>query len=240
MKIDTLLLKGNIHEVYGEDSLFTKQFNDEWFIGAVMDGCSSGTDSHFASALMSKLIAKSCKTIVILNEFSDLKLDEMSPKELGLHVLNQVFDDLKKSQKSLMLTTIENLSTLLLMIYHQPSKRVFINVSGDGFFMVNDEVTTIDQNNTPNYMAFHSKLKFDDWLTSHSISYEFDNVKHLAISSDGIMKYFDADNKPISKVDTLNLMLKQDELNLRQRHDLLVNNYKLVPFDDVSVIILDA
>ena len=51
-----LIKRGFFHENYCEDYLFSTSLSDEITILAVMDGCSMGTESYFASTLIGKLL----------------------------------------------------------------------------------------------------------------------------------------------------------------------------------------
>jgi hypothetical protein len=48
MRLDSLLKRGGLHEVYGEDAQYHINIGNDWLIAAVMDGCSSGKDSYLS------------------------------------------------------------------------------------------------------------------------------------------------------------------------------------------------
>jgi serine/threonine protein phosphatase PrpC len=237
LHIDSLLLKGLMHEVYGEDALFAKQLDDNWFIGAVMDGCSSGKDSYFASALLSKMVEKGCKTLPYLGKVSpDFKMENMSPKAVGEFLLNQVFDDLKQIRKKLLIDDIELLSTLLLAVVNIPDKQAYVNVSGDGYICCNGDITTIDQHNIPDYMTYHLNQSFDNWLHNHTRIFEIKKIETLTLSSDGISKYLNMDMKRPPDQNTISYLLKTLKLPLKERHKHLTHTLRLAPYDDVSIL----
>ena len=68
MKIYTHLSSGKYHPVYGEDFLYYQLLRKKFLVGAVMDGCSSGKESYFASSLYGKSLRKSCRMLPNMNE----------------------------------------------------------------------------------------------------------------------------------------------------------------------------
>jgi hypothetical protein len=58
MKIYPLLRKGEMHPVFCEDFLVNLDIDHYFYMGAVLDGCSPATDSHFASTLLGKILKK--------------------------------------------------------------------------------------------------------------------------------------------------------------------------------------
>lgn len=63
MKIYSALKIGEFHPVFCEDFNVVEKLSENWMLIAVMDGCSSGKDSHFASALFGEIIKKIAKNI---------------------------------------------------------------------------------------------------------------------------------------------------------------------------------
>jgi len=62
MQIYSVLKLGQFHPIFCEDFTFHSQLNEDWVMIAVMDGCSSGINSHFTSTLFGKILKKSPKT----------------------------------------------------------------------------------------------------------------------------------------------------------------------------------
>ena len=56
MRIHTLLKRGFSHKDFCEDFLLCKALDEKYLLAGVFDGCSSGVDSHFASALFAKIV----------------------------------------------------------------------------------------------------------------------------------------------------------------------------------------
>ena len=63
MTIYTLNKTGQFHKTHTEDHVITLELGNEWIVGAVMDGCSSGRESYFASTLFGKIIQKSVRML---------------------------------------------------------------------------------------------------------------------------------------------------------------------------------
>ena len=59
----TISTIGQFHTNHNEDFLVTENINDDRILIAVMDGCSMGKESHFASTLIGKLLRKISKGI---------------------------------------------------------------------------------------------------------------------------------------------------------------------------------
>jgi hypothetical protein len=240
MNTDTILKRGNIHPEHCEDAVFANQLNNDWLIGAVMDGCSSGKDSYFASALFSKLIAKACKTLPYLSKIQPgLQLTEMTPQHLGEFILSQVFYDVKKTNQKFLIDEIELLTTLIIAVVNIPSKKAWLNISGDGFFAFNDQITEIDQNNRPDYMTYHLDLPFEKWLGNHTKSYEFSNLNNLTIASDGVNKLMDYKGNRKNTEDNIEKLLainSNANQPLSKIYDELTSKKKLIPYDDIGIV----
>ena len=240
MEKDSLLLRGELHEVYGEDTQFYSELGNEWIVAAVMDGCSSGKESYFASSLYVKLLRKNCKTLPLLAEInSDLDLDGFTPERLGKYILNQIFQDIKKTRKLLLADKIELLSTLLLVVFHKPSKNAYLCASGDGFIQINNEFIDLDQNNIPDYMSYHLNLTFEQWIQMHTRTFLKENVDSVIISTDGIQKYLNNKKQTSNKIDTVSYFLQTSNESLKEKNEFLKNKYNLHPYDDVSIISLN-
>jgi len=61
MKIYHLCQIGQFHTNHNEDSYIIEEVGANKSLIAVMDGCSSGSDSHFASNLIGKVLRKVAK-----------------------------------------------------------------------------------------------------------------------------------------------------------------------------------
>lgn len=241
MIVESLLKRGYIHAVYGEDALFQTTLENYW-VGAVMDGCSSAVESCFAATLMAKMVAKGCKLLPYLDKIQpDLNLKSMSAQMVGEFVLSQVFSDLKKLQKQLLLENIEILTTLTLAVINSHNKTAYINFSGDGYYEINNQLFEIDQNNTPDFLGYHTDKSFEVWLKNHTYSSEFKNIHSLTIATDGIAKLFKPDgNKHNELIAQDYLMLQNTKVkknqSLDEKYNSLTNEFELIPYDDIAIL----
>jgi serine/threonine protein phosphatase PrpC len=240
MKVDTLLKRGHIHTEFCEDAVYHTAVSEQWMIGAVFDGCSSGKESYFASSLTKKLLKKACKTLPYLAKIQpELSIINQTAKYIGEFILSQVFSDLKTISNRYLLEEIELLSTLLLTVINKKEKQAWINVSGDGVICVNNKITTIDQHNMPDYVTYHLDKSFENWLSQHTKSYEFLNVQSLGISTDGINKFISHSGEFSNKMNTAEQLLIQetDGFNsLSNAFSQLTANHQLIPYDDIGIV----
>jgi hypothetical protein len=170
----------------------------------------------------------------------DLNLHGFTPRGMGEYILRDIFYDVKRTRKLLLADPYELLSTLVLLVFHKPSKSAFLMASGDGFLRINDEFVDLDQNNVPDYMSYHLGLNFDEWLTNHTRAFERENVQSVVISTDGIQKYLDENKKPSQKINTVSYFLNKNGKSLGEKDKTLQTEYQLYPFDDVSILSLET
>ncbi|WP_136481761.1 protein phosphatase 2C domain-containing protein [Cognatitamlana onchidii] len=189
MQILSIHKRSIYHPHFSEDFFYSYQLTDHILVCAVMDGCSSAKDSHFSSALFSKSIHKSCRMLPQMKEIvEDFDLATMELNEIGNFILKQLFDDLKKTKRLFFLSTEELLSTLSLLIYNHDTLKACIKISGDGLFAINGRITSIDQNNVPNFLGYHLAKNFEDVKLSAIATYNFENANDVCIATDGIDK----------------------------------------------------
>ena len=114
MKIYSHISSGKYHPVHGEDHLFYEQLTDDIVVAAVMDGCSSGTESHFASASYVKSLRKACKMLPNMKEiFPEMSLERMTEEDIGVYLLKQLFEDMKKLKRMYFLAGFTSLGGYL-------------------------------------------------------------------------------------------------------------------------------
>lgn len=241
MVIDSFLQRGIMHKDHNEDALFFKHLDETWVIAAVMDGCSTGKDSYFASALYVKSIKKSCLTTPQLNTMNDMvKMDDLDCQMLGKVILKHLFEDQKNIRQSFLLEKSELLSTLLLLVLNKKTKEAFINISGDGFFAVNEKVTEVIQNNMPDFMGYHMDIEFDDWLENHSESHNFYDVESIVIATDGITKLFNKKKGNYVGYEPVKIFLSKEayknQLMIEDKFNLYTSEKNLLPYDDIAIV----
>jgi len=133
-------------------------------------------------------------------------------------------------------TTIRRISSYFL-------RRFFIlgTVSGDGVLAVNEQLIIIEQNDKPDYLAYHLNKSFEEWSSQHIKTYSFQEVNNLAISTDGVLSFARNSTESVEGIDALDfLMLNTDfqqQDNMLDRKCLyLQQEYALIPNDDVAII----
>ncbi len=246
MKIRTLLRRGVAHKDFCEDFLMTQNLNNRFFIGAIFDGCSSGVESHFASALLAKIIRNVCR-ILSLNDVSEFTRDTLSRE-----ILFQTVGAMKIVKHDLHLSTQEMLATIILLIKNNITDNGIIVCLGDGYISVNGDEIEIDQDNRPDYLTYHienikNRGEFNKWYNTQDGVFLFDKVENITISSDGILTFRSdliggtADKisgAQINPVDYLvnDTYLQNNKLMLSRKCNILKNKYGLENYDDISII----
>lgn len=149
MKISTLKKKGIYHLNHNEDELFVVTNIQGKCLLAVMDGCGTAMESHWASGLVKKILRKEIETLKKEN-------GRLSSEELGRYLFKGVFEGVKKIRDLLKLDEIELFTTLLMAIIDPVDRSFVLWNSGDGFYSVDGEHFEIDCNNTPRFFYLSS------------------------------------------------------------------------------------
>lgn len=162
MKIYTTLQIGEFHTNYCEDFLIKEELASNEILIAVLDGCTMGTESVFASILYGKILRKIAK-----NKFYEEFVSKQN-QELDLHaqlknILQDLIEETKEIKNKLGLETNELLSTLILGIIDTKSYKAEIITIGDGLVCVDGQLTEYEQNNTPDYLGYHLTENFEDF-----------------------------------------------------------------------------
>jgi len=103
--------RGEDHETFCED--FAVEFeNEKYHYGAILDGCSSGVDSHFASSLFGKIFNQLFRDTVGEGK----QLFETPIKE-ATFIMIEFYQKLKNIKESLNLSLSELHSTIIFSVY---------------------------------------------------------------------------------------------------------------------------
>ncbi len=239
MKSYTLIRKGVFHPVFCEDFLLNESFESNYQIGAVMDGCSSGVESQFASALLGKLLKKN---LLVLSQSSRDFLDQVpTAASLSKLLFQKVFIDFRQAQQQLGLEEKEMLSTLNLMVYDAHRKEVFVHLTGDGCVAINDTFKSIDQNNTPDYLCYHLSKDFEDWYATQVNFFTAQSPANVAIASDGVESFKTALTDAPEDLDIPSFFMIDESFTqvdnmLVRKFNILDKKYGFQPADDVSIV----
>lgn len=170
------LLKNAAGKVCCEDNLFFRLYTDhlgrpgDIIVGGVFDGCSTGTNSAFASQLFSYLFQKP----VIGEVFSTQNLLIIRAETISVMNLLDI-------------TPMHMLSTIILFEYDTKTRQLQVRIFGDGIISVNGRVTRIEQDNEPDYMGYHLEYAkdFTEYLQKYPIRV-FEGVDEFFVSTDGL------------------------------------------------------
>ena len=237
-KITTI---GQFHTNHNEDFLITKPINDSRLLLAVMDGCSMGKESYFASALIGKILRKVAKEISF-KEF--ISKENKSLSEQLEELLSQLFQHLQKLKNTLMLETEELLSTMILGLVDIDTRHAEVICIGDGLICCNGELFEYEQENKPDYLGYHLSTEFIDWYPRQKQRLNLSGVKDLSISTDGIFtfrRFDDRSYKTIHEDDIVTYMLidtqwQRQETMLKKKLIELEKAFGLKPSDDLSIV----
>ena len=232
---------GTFHINHNEDAVAITEIGQNKLMMAVMDGCSMGEESHFASTLIAKVLRKIGKEISF-KEF--IKKEEKSVKELLKETLGLLFGELKEIKNRLLLEREEMLSTLILGILNHERREAEIIAIGDGLICDNGRYIEYEQDNQPDYLGYHLSEDFEHWFQLQQQKLSLKNIEDLSLSTDGIFTFKKFDNKhyrSIEENELLDLMLidrqwSSQENMLKKKLVKIEQEFGLKPSDDLSIL----
>ena len=241
MKFYELSHIGEFHVNHNEDFLVSEEAGSTRKLIAVMDGCSSGTDSHFASTLIGKLLRKIAKQEAY-GEFAKKKTKKL--KDQLEHISLQLFEELSNLNRQLDLNSDEILSTLILAIVDINIKIAEILIVGDGFIHLNGKNIEYENDNKPDYIGYHLNMDKHLWYQTRTEKLSVENLTNLTISTDGIHTFKNFDGKSYDQISQEEIMFKffEDENELENVNKLkktligLKSTNGLMPSDDLTMI----
>ncbi len=191
MKIYSVLQIGTFHTNHCEDFFVNAQFGAEQQLVAVLDGCSTGTESAFASMLFGKILRQIAKKQYYLEFTTGQTLDLKQGLAL---VMRQLFEQAAQAKNNLGLDTKELLSTIVLSLVDMKAHTAEVIVVGDGLVYWDGEAIEYDQDNRPDYLGYHLAEDFDLWYQQQRQKLSIDEFNNLAFSTDGIFTF-----KPVTR-----------------------------------------
>ncbi len=241
MQIYQLSQIGEFHTNHNEDALAITDIGNNKTLLSVMDGCSMGKESHFASTLMAKLLRKIGKELNY-QEFYQTK--KMTTDELLKEVLENLFTELISLRNQLHLEIEEVLSTLILGILDQSQRKINLITIGDGLIAANGRIYEYEQADKPDYLGYHLSENFEDWFQNQNQKLTLADISDLTLSTDGIFTFKNFDGQSysgISEKEILDLLLidkneKHLENMLSKKVLKIKNTYGLKPSDDLTMI----
>ena len=244
--------RGDDHQTFCEDFLVYHE-TDNFHYGAVLDGCSSAVESHFASALFGKIL-KSCfiKRSTLIN--SGVMLEFLGIIGDFKKMLNDTAFNINLSKEELK-------STIIISIFDKSCSQLLVANFGDGVIVVNGEKkilenTKYDNHNAPDYFVddfFNKKSsEFIVYIFEEFKGYNiYKDVTDYTIASDGLLSFrsdsgFSPDDHKVIDFFALNNWNIENETIISKKTNLLKNGKGQKngnPFeecvtnaDDVSVI----
>lgn len=240
MKIFHTIQMGSNHNLHCEDQLVVAPLNGHRMVCAVMDGCTAGKESHFASALIGKLIRKAA-TEHRFGVLAGATTNAPSVEDDLTAILRGVFDGLRQMHGSLLLGLEELLSTLILMVADTAKLHTCIVIIGDGSVAEGGKIHRFDHSDRPDYLAYHLSERFESWFPGHTQRLDVQDFDDIAIATDGIDSFATLTRHVPPNLDVpayllLDTSLADQDGMLDMKLKLLANQYGLHPADDLSII----
>jgi len=232
---------GEFHVNHNEDFLVSEEAGKSRRMIAVMDGCSSGTDSHFASTLIGKLLRKIAKQ----EAYREYAQKEVKPLKGQLESISlQLFEELSNLNRQLDLKSDEILSTLILAIIDIERVSAEIIIIGDGLIHINGKNVEYENDNKPDYIGYHLNMDKHLWFQTRTQKLTISKISDITISTDGIHTFKNFDGKSYEETNQEEIMSKffEDQSELDNANKLkktlieIKNENGLMPSDDLTMI----
>ncbi|SNR28561.1 MULTISPECIES: protein phosphatase 2C domain-containing protein [Hymenobacter] len=239
MEVYQLLRRGEYHADFCEDFSVVQPMGSGRWLCAVMDGCTMGRESHFASTLAAKIIRKVVKERQYQQFHEDISATSVQ-QEL-VEIMAALFGEFQQARNYLLLDTNELLTTLVMALLDQNTGEVYGLAVGDATVAINERITRFEQDNQPDYLAYHLGQHFEEWLAQHKQSFHSTSCTNLGLATDGIDSFQSTDSSPSDTRAIAHYLLVDDELTERSemlniKLKRLENRYSLVPMDDLAVV----
>lgn len=223
--IQILNRRSSTHPNHCEDSYWVSE-TDSHVVGAVLDGCSTGIDSHFASTLLKYSLEKAYKHPAnLIQLLGSTNYDDYTDQMIG-----DVVFDLRSVQKQLNLDVLNLLSTIVFFVYDKENKTLYVKFFGDGSVSASVLEYTHDENNMPDYLAYHlndSWSEFFKWVRSRK-TLIFEDIETFAVCSDGIDSFVNVKNPHLDRSIAKDFLLHSEQFStlktgLVKRFNILTN-----------------
>ncbi len=243
MNIHKLLQRGTNHDNFCEDYCFVTQ-KDNFLIAAVLDGCSSGEDSYFASSFVGKIMEKNVDKIFNRIENTADKLELEIIRQFIKYVVYEVCNLIDSNN----FKTKDMLTTIIMLVTDTNTQNGVILALGDGCISVNGQDFIIEQDNKPDYIAYYlqslkSEKYFDKWFNNQKNIIYFEQIKDITIATDGILSFVKSNymqtemkHEDIFNFFTKNTDLYKNKIMLKRKYNILKNLHFFETTDDLSII----
>lgn len=235
---------GTFHTNHNEDHLISRETGKDKLIIAVMDGCSMGIDSHFASALTGKILNKITRELHYRAFFQKGKRGNSAVLK---EIFQKLFESLFEIKNQLLLETEELLTTIILGVIDSERKSAEILTVGDGLIAFNGRILEYEQDDKPDYLGYHLNESFEQWFEKQQQRLSIPNIKNLSISTDGIFSFkpfHKNEYDPVTTSEIVEFLLSPSQTSdtdylLKKRLIQIERKWGLKPSDDLSVIIVE-
>ncbi|KXX69791.1 protein phosphatase 2C domain-containing protein [Flammeovirga sp. SJP92] len=196
MRIYKTLNIGEFHTNHCEDFLIEEQIGSNEKLIAVLDGCTMGTESVFASILFGKILRNIAK-----KKFYEAFLAERSLQlqDQLKDVVKLLIEEVKLLKNQLGLETNELLSTLIIGIIETNTSKAELLTVGDGLICKDGKLIEYAQDDKPDYLGYHLADDFETWFESQKQKLSITSFKDLSISTDGIFTFQNLDERSKQK-----------------------------------------
>mgnify|MGYP000131101360 CR=1 FL=1 len=240
MKIYSTLNIGAFHTNHCEDFLVNEQIATKERLIAVLDGCTMGTESVFASMLYGKILRKISKDKFYEEFVSNKSID---PKSKLKEVVLELMTETKRIKNQLGLETNELLSTLIIGIVNTEKHGAEFLAIGDGMIFIDGKSIEYEQDDKPDYLGYHLSDNFDKWFESQEQKLSVSKFEDISICTDGIytFKNFKNSDKQMSEAEIKQFLLGDNEhleMNNFLEHKMryLKDELNHVVTDDLAII----
>ena len=241
MQIHTYTRIGTHDTDHNEDAYVTAEIGTDRLLLAVLDGCSTGTDSHLVAGLAAKLLRKIAQEY-FYQEFAQRR--QLPLPELLNAVVESLFAQLKQTQSLLQLSTDELLSTLVLAVVDQPSHRAETLVVGDGLVGFNGTFTEYEQGEEPEFLGYHLTGEAAELSVTSTYRRSLADVYDLSLATDGVFTFrpFNHDSyPPKSEAAIIDFLLtdstgKEDPNMLKKKIKHVERLWGLRATDDLTLV----
>ncbi|GAB3294415.1 protein phosphatase 2C domain-containing protein [Hymenobacter tenuis] len=240
MRIYQLLKIGRYHSDFCEDFTLVLKQGENKLVCAVMDGCTMGQESHFAATLMAKIIRKVIKERQYHEFYGSISADLSLQEELH-DILAAVFLEFRNMKSQLLLDTSELLTTLVLGLINASTQEVYGLAIGDATVAINGQLIRFEQDNTPDYLAYHLGQDFEKWYGKQKQFFQATACTDVSLATDGIDSFQNLDSVASDPINVARYLLIDQELcerdemlNIKTKR--LENRHSLSPTDDVAIV----
>lgn len=240
MHIYTALQIGHFHSNHCEDYWLVEHLGSRYIVCAVMDGCTMGTDSYFASTITGKLLRKILRQRHYLEHYRP-DTQAASAAALLRAVFVELMTGLADMKNNLLLDNDELLTTLVLLVADTQENKGMLVAVGDGFVVINGVVTEYDHDNKSDYLGFHLAEEPGAWYDSLLQKMQLLSLDDISIATDGLGLFTQLTADPKPAIDPI-AFLTIDQQG-REYPDMpdrklktLEHQFGLKPGDDLALI----